>query len=101
MSGNLDWGRNSGLKFGKYMQYCLELHLCKVRHMAIYLYGFEKDMSERSTFQSIIFLYFIALYTNWGTWGDSGRYYGVGIHLSSQLFPIICPWVILLKNTFI
>ena len=24
----------------------------------------------KGTFQSIIFLYFIALYTNWETWGD-------------------------------
>ena len=28
--------------------------------------GYER----KGTFQSIIFLYFTALYTNWGTWGD-------------------------------
>ena len=27
----------------------------------------------KGTFQSIIFLYFIALYTNWGTWGNYGE----------------------------
>ena len=48
----------------------LELRVCKVRHLGICLYGFEMDMSEKGTFPSIIFLYFIALYTNWRTWED-------------------------------
>ena len=60
------------------------------------VYEFKRDMSERVHFK---ILYFIALYTNWGTWGDYWGYKGV--HTSSQLFPIMHPWVILVKNTFI
>ena len=57
-------------------------------------------MSERIHFESVIFLYIIALYTNWGLGATKGGIRG-RIHPSSQLFIIACPWVILVQNTFI
>ena len=54
MSGTLDWDRNSELKFGKYAVY-LGLYICKVRHLGVFLYGFEKDMSERIHFKVLHF----------------------------------------------
>ena len=47
----------------------------------------------KGTFESIICLYFIALYTNWGIWGNNG---GVkGVHSSSHflLHAYGCFWL--------
>ena len=58
-------------------------------------------MSENGTFESIIFSYFIALYTSWGLGVINGILGGRrSTHLASYLF-IACPWVILAQNTFI
>ena len=34
---------------------CLELHVCKVRHLGVCLYRFERDMSERVHFKVLYF----------------------------------------------
>ena len=49
-----------------------------VRHLGICLYGFGKVMCEKGTFESIIFLYFIALYMNCGAWVTKGVLGGRG-----------------------
>ena len=54
---------------------------------------FWKVMSERVHLKVLYFLYFMALYTNQGAWGDKGGIRGVGVHPSSQIFIIIFPWV--------
>ena len=37
-----------------------------VRHLGVCLYGFGKVMSERVHLKVLYFLYFIAVYTDWG-----------------------------------
>ena len=58
------------------------------------------DMSERVHFK--VYFYILQHFTLTGGLGAiKGGVKGVGVHPSSQLFPIMCPWVILDKNTFI
>ena len=79
----------------------LELHVCKVRHLGVCPYGFEMDMSERVHFQ-VLYFYILQHFTlAGGLEAIKGGDRDVGVHPSSQLHPILCPWVILLKNTFI
>ena len=50
------------------------------------------------TSESIVFLYFIALYTNWGFGVKKGMLGGRRVHPSSQLFIIMFLWVILVTK---
>ena len=68
---------------------CLGLQTCMVKHLGVCLYGFGKAMSERVLLKVLYVLYFIALYTNWGAWGDKWVL-GVGpTHLVSYLLFLI------------
>ena len=41
---------------------CLELYVCKVRHLDICLFRFERDMSERVHFKYYIFIFYSTLH---------------------------------------
>ena len=59
------------------------------------------DMSERVQFK-VLYFYILQHFTLTGGLGAiKGMLGGREVHPSSQLFPIMHPWVILVKNTFI
>ena len=80
---------------------CLELHVCKVKYLGICPYEFEMDMSERVHFK-VFYFYILQHFTLTGGLGAiKVGVRGREVHPCSQLFPITCPLVILVKNTFI
>ena len=89
------------MKFGTYMQCVWELCVCKERYFILYLYGFEMDISERVHFK-VLYFYILQHFTLTGGLAVIKEdVSGLGVHPYSQLFLIMCPLVILVKNTFI
>ena len=85
-------GRNSGLKFGKYVK-SVWSYKCVFRHLGVCLYGFERDMSERVHLKVLYFYILEHITLTRKVGAPKGDVRGYGVYPPSQMFTIIFNYV--------